>query len=191
MSRTVAVECQSRDKGVTAAAAPPAPARLRYLGPWHWYWQLERLETETEGHAPTLESAMVDFRRAWDRSPQSVIAPEVPNLAGRRRGAFSVFPAHPTLQHQLSGSVSDPNQEPHERQRNGGLAFHLSVAVAHLFFVPNSRRYAFGSNSATTALEPLATVPRPQFVGVVPFRKTEHVMPFVIPQHDMPAFSQR
>jgi hypothetical protein len=36
------------------------------LGPWHWDWQLERLGPHTKGHAPTLEAAMADFRRAWD-----------------------------------------------------------------------------------------------------------------------------
>jgi hypothetical protein len=36
------------------------------LGPWHWDWQLERLGPHTEGHAPTLEAAMADFRKAWD-----------------------------------------------------------------------------------------------------------------------------
>ena len=40
------------------------------LGPWHWYWQTERLGRETEGHTLTLEAAMTDFRRAWDRSAQ-------------------------------------------------------------------------------------------------------------------------
>jgi hypothetical protein len=36
------------------------------LGPWHWDWQLERHGPWTKGHAPTLEAAMADFRRAWD-----------------------------------------------------------------------------------------------------------------------------
>jgi hypothetical protein len=44
------------------------------MGPWHWYWELERHSGRTEGHAPTLESAMADFRRAWDSSRQSAKA---------------------------------------------------------------------------------------------------------------------
>ena len=35
------------------------------LGPWHWDWQWDRLGV-TKGHAPTLEAAMADFRKAWD-----------------------------------------------------------------------------------------------------------------------------
>ena len=41
------------------------------FGSWYWYWQLERLEREIEAHAPTLESAMADFRRVRNLSPQS------------------------------------------------------------------------------------------------------------------------
>jgi hypothetical protein len=35
---------------------------------WHWYWGTRG--GRIEGHAPTLESAMADFRRAWDRTRQ-------------------------------------------------------------------------------------------------------------------------
>jgi hypothetical protein len=40
--------------------------------PWHWERRGER--GEQSGHAPTLESAMADFRRAWDGSTQSGVA---------------------------------------------------------------------------------------------------------------------
>jgi hypothetical protein len=33
---------------------------------WHWQWRDVRGRSDTVGHAPTLESAMADFRRAWD-----------------------------------------------------------------------------------------------------------------------------
>jgi hypothetical protein len=38
----------------------------RYL--WHWRWQHVDDRADAQGHAPTLESAMADFRRAWDLS---------------------------------------------------------------------------------------------------------------------------
>jgi hypothetical protein len=38
--------------------------RARYL--WHWHWRDVEGRPDTNGHAPTLESAMADFRRAWD-----------------------------------------------------------------------------------------------------------------------------
>jgi len=37
----------------------------RYL--WHWKWSNVPRRPDTTGHAPTLEAAMADFRRAWDR----------------------------------------------------------------------------------------------------------------------------
>lgn len=42
------------------------------LGPWHWQWSSVPGKPNTEGHAPTLEAAMADFRRAWDASSASV-----------------------------------------------------------------------------------------------------------------------
>jgi hypothetical protein len=36
------------------------------LGPWHWDWRINRASPWSEGHAPTLEAAMADFRTAWD-----------------------------------------------------------------------------------------------------------------------------
>jgi hypothetical protein len=36
----------------------------RYL--WHWHWRDVEGRPDTTGHAPTLESAMADFRQAWD-----------------------------------------------------------------------------------------------------------------------------
>jgi len=34
---------------------------------WHWYWRnVEGRADCPTGHAPTLESAMADFRKAWD-----------------------------------------------------------------------------------------------------------------------------
>jgi len=35
------------------------------LGPWHWRRCNER-GRDAEGHGPTLEAVMADFRRAWD-----------------------------------------------------------------------------------------------------------------------------
>jgi hypothetical protein len=36
----------------------------RYL--WHWDWSGVEGRQDANGHAPTLESAMADFRRVWD-----------------------------------------------------------------------------------------------------------------------------
>lgn len=36
---------------------------------WHWRWRDVQGRPDTAGHAPTLESAMADFRRAWDGVP--------------------------------------------------------------------------------------------------------------------------
>jgi hypothetical protein len=36
------------------------------MGPWHWSWHGVADRPDTTGHAPTLEAAMADFRRAWD-----------------------------------------------------------------------------------------------------------------------------
>jgi hypothetical protein len=35
---------------------------------WHWHWRDVEGRPDTTGHVPTLESAMADFRRAWDAS---------------------------------------------------------------------------------------------------------------------------
>jgi hypothetical protein len=45
--------------------------RERYL--WHWYWRDIDGRKDTEGHAPTLEAAMADFRRAWDAAGLNVV----------------------------------------------------------------------------------------------------------------------
>jgi hypothetical protein len=42
--------------------------RARYR--WHWYCRDIQCRKDTEGDAPTLETAMADFRRTWD-SPES------------------------------------------------------------------------------------------------------------------------
>lgn len=34
--------------------------------PWHWRWREVEGRADTAGHAPTLEAAMTDFRKAWD-----------------------------------------------------------------------------------------------------------------------------
>jgi hypothetical protein len=34
---------------------------------WHWDWHDVPGRRNATGHAPTLEAAMADFRRAWDR----------------------------------------------------------------------------------------------------------------------------
>jgi hypothetical protein len=34
--------------------------------PWHWRWREVEGRADTTGHAPTLEAAMTDFRKAWD-----------------------------------------------------------------------------------------------------------------------------
>jgi hypothetical protein len=34
---------------------------------WHWDWREVDGRADQTGHAPTLEAAMADFRRAWDR----------------------------------------------------------------------------------------------------------------------------
>ena len=39
--------------------------------PWHWDWRGVPGRPDTEGHAPTLESAMADFRKAWDSALES------------------------------------------------------------------------------------------------------------------------
>jgi hypothetical protein len=41
---------------------------------WHWNWRDIPGEPDTEGHAPTLEAAMADFRKAWDKSTNSDVA---------------------------------------------------------------------------------------------------------------------
>ena len=41
---------------------------------WHWYWRNVEGRADARGDAPTLESAMADFRRAWDASSQSTVA---------------------------------------------------------------------------------------------------------------------
>jgi hypothetical protein len=33
---------------------------------WHWHWRDVQGRADASGHAPTLDSAMADFRRAWD-----------------------------------------------------------------------------------------------------------------------------
>jgi hypothetical protein len=48
----------------------------RYL--WHWYFRNAYGGKDTEGHAPTLESAMADFRRAWDAAKLDVVTPYAP-----------------------------------------------------------------------------------------------------------------
>jgi hypothetical protein len=40
---------------------------------WHWYWRDVEGRLDARGHAPTLETAMADFRRAWD-TPASGVA---------------------------------------------------------------------------------------------------------------------
>jgi len=35
---------------------------------WHWEWRGVSGKPDTDGNAPTLGSAMADFRRAWDTS---------------------------------------------------------------------------------------------------------------------------
>ena len=42
--------------------------------PWHWYWRSVEGRDDAEGDAPTLEAAMADFRRAWDRPAESTVA---------------------------------------------------------------------------------------------------------------------
>jgi len=37
-------------------------------GPWHWDWRMDRDSPWSEGHAPTLETAMADLRRTWNAS---------------------------------------------------------------------------------------------------------------------------
>ena len=44
----------------------------RYL--WHWYWRDADGRKDMEGHAPNLESAMADFRRAWDTAGSNVVS---------------------------------------------------------------------------------------------------------------------
>jgi hypothetical protein len=34
--------------------------------PWHWNWSHVEGRANADGHALTLESALADFRRAWD-----------------------------------------------------------------------------------------------------------------------------
>jgi hypothetical protein len=40
--------------------------------PWHWRWRDVDGRPDTKGHAATLETAMADFRRAWDAEQGSV-----------------------------------------------------------------------------------------------------------------------
>jgi hypothetical protein len=42
--------------------------RARYH--WHWHWRDVEGREDTTGDAPTLQSAMADFRRAWDGPQQ-------------------------------------------------------------------------------------------------------------------------
>jgi hypothetical protein len=38
---------------------------------WHWRWNDVAGKPNRKGHAPTLEAAIADFRRAWDKSAKS------------------------------------------------------------------------------------------------------------------------
>ena len=38
---------------------------------WHWYWRDVEGRADMQGHAPTLEAAMAEFRKAWDAPPQT------------------------------------------------------------------------------------------------------------------------
>jgi hypothetical protein len=42
--------------------------------PWHWYFRGVPGRPDTTGHAPTLEAAMADFRKAWDAASESGVA---------------------------------------------------------------------------------------------------------------------
>ena len=44
------------------------------LGPWHWDFRDAAGGKSIEGHAPTLQAAMADFRSAWDRARDSGVA---------------------------------------------------------------------------------------------------------------------
>ena len=46
--------------------------RARY--PWHWNWHDAPDWADMSGHAPTLESALADFRRAWDATEPSALS---------------------------------------------------------------------------------------------------------------------
>jgi hypothetical protein len=37
--------------------------------PWHWHRRDAEGRADMRGHAPTLEAAMTDFRKAWDTAP--------------------------------------------------------------------------------------------------------------------------
>jgi hypothetical protein len=43
-----------------------AAERWAGLGPWHWYCEWGHQDRTPTAHAPTLEAAMADFRKAWD-----------------------------------------------------------------------------------------------------------------------------
>jgi len=40
--------------------------------PWHWHWRNVVGRADRTGHAPTLESALADFRQAWDAAEPDV-----------------------------------------------------------------------------------------------------------------------
>jgi len=42
--------------------------------PWHWHFQRYAMAPTINGHAPTLEAAMAEFRRAWDAEHKSGVA---------------------------------------------------------------------------------------------------------------------
>ena len=41
---------------------------------WHWYWRNMDGKKDTQGHSPTLEAVMADFRRAWDSATPNVVS---------------------------------------------------------------------------------------------------------------------
>ena len=41
---------------------------------WHWQFQCFAMAPTIDGHAPTLEAAMAEFRRAWDAEHESGVA---------------------------------------------------------------------------------------------------------------------
>jgi len=44
---------------------------VRWL--WHWDWRDVDGRKDTQGHAPSLEAAMTDFRSVWDAPGSNVI----------------------------------------------------------------------------------------------------------------------